>query len=444
MDTQFHVGFDDTDSHIKGCTTYIAAILSEILEKEVNCVFTDYPNLIRLNPNIPWKTRGNGALSLHIQCDNRDLDEVKNLIIEAVKRASDIESERTDPAIAFFSGSIPQALTYFSFRAICDVIPLKEAYKLAQTLQVETVLLKGERGLVGCLAALGDVLRSDHTFELITYRVSENCGQPRRIDVDSIKRMDEETTPHTFNNFDYEVTRPLITPHGPDPIFFGIRGETPQILLKAKNLIKPLEQIERWCIFRTNHGTDMHLCTVYDLSQVRPYIPIVATGHVSRKPTTIQGSHVIFSIADDRGEVDCAAYEPTGDFREVIKKLIPGDLVQVFGGARPPTQDRLMTVNLEKIWILRLQPNVQFLNPLCPSCGRRMESAGKNQGFRCRRCKTSSIKREKIPVRISRDLKEGLYIPPPRAHRHLTKPFLRYGLEKRGFNHILLPQWHKP
>ncbi len=25
-----------------------------------------YPRLIRLNPNIPWKTRGNGALCLHV------------------------------------------------------------------------------------------------------------------------------------------------------------------------------------------------------------------------------------------------------------------------------------------------------------------------------------------------------------------------------------------
>ncbi|MDH5495599.1 MAG: DNA-binding protein, partial [Candidatus Bathyarchaeota archaeon] len=58
-----HIGFDDTDSPRGGCTTYIAALLVEKLQK-LGATFNDYPNLIRLNPNVPWKTRGNGALCL--------------------------------------------------------------------------------------------------------------------------------------------------------------------------------------------------------------------------------------------------------------------------------------------------------------------------------------------------------------------------------------------
>jgi len=27
----------------------------------------DYPYLVRLNPNIPWKTRGNGAVCIHFK-----------------------------------------------------------------------------------------------------------------------------------------------------------------------------------------------------------------------------------------------------------------------------------------------------------------------------------------------------------------------------------------
>ena len=56
-----HIGLDDTDSTRKGCTTYVAALLVEKLQK-LDANFIDYPNLIRLNPNVPWKTRGNGAL----------------------------------------------------------------------------------------------------------------------------------------------------------------------------------------------------------------------------------------------------------------------------------------------------------------------------------------------------------------------------------------------
>ena len=61
-----HIGIDDTDSIRKGCTTYIACLLMEELEK-LNVKFIDYPNLIRLNPNVPWKTRGNGALCLRFE-----------------------------------------------------------------------------------------------------------------------------------------------------------------------------------------------------------------------------------------------------------------------------------------------------------------------------------------------------------------------------------------
>ena len=58
-----HIGFDDTDSPNGGCTTYIAAILVKKF-KNLGFYFSDYPNLIRLNPNVPWKTRGNGAICL--------------------------------------------------------------------------------------------------------------------------------------------------------------------------------------------------------------------------------------------------------------------------------------------------------------------------------------------------------------------------------------------
>jgi len=49
---KLHIGFDDTDSPKGGCTTYIAALLVEKLSI-MSVSFMDYPNLIRLNPNVP-------------------------------------------------------------------------------------------------------------------------------------------------------------------------------------------------------------------------------------------------------------------------------------------------------------------------------------------------------------------------------------------------------
>jgi tRNA(Ile2)-agmatinylcytidine synthase len=46
--------------------------------------FIDYPNLIRLNPNAPWKTRGNGAVSLRIQCP-------PEVVVKLMRRSSLVE-----------------------------------------------------------------------------------------------------------------------------------------------------------------------------------------------------------------------------------------------------------------------------------------------------------------------------------------------------------------
>ncbi|RLI34099.1 DNA-binding protein, partial [Candidatus Bathyarchaeota archaeon] len=75
---QVHLGLDDTDSLKGGCTTYLAALLVERLSKIEGLTFTDFPGLIRLNPNIPWKTRGNGAVCLRLRLEVEEaLGEVK-------------------------------------------------------------------------------------------------------------------------------------------------------------------------------------------------------------------------------------------------------------------------------------------------------------------------------------------------------------------------------
>jgi len=66
-----HVGFDDTDSIEGSCTTYLAALLIEKIHNDV--VFLDYPRLIRNNPNVPWKTRGNGGIALSMRLKENKL-----------------------------------------------------------------------------------------------------------------------------------------------------------------------------------------------------------------------------------------------------------------------------------------------------------------------------------------------------------------------------------
>jgi tRNA(Ile2)-agmatinylcytidine synthase len=154
---------------------------------------------------------------------------------------------------------------------------------------------------------------------------------------------------------------------------------------------------------------------------------------------------VIFPIKDESAQVDCAAYEPTGVLRKVARKLIVGDFVEVYGGVRAPSQNHQLTINLEKLRLLKLAPKIVYLNPVCPKCGKRLKSEGRNKGFRCEKCGSRYINFNKVEVKVKREIRKGLYITSPRSQRHLTKPFRRYGVEKRyALVEGLSEEWHCP
>ena len=440
-----HIGLDDTDSPKKGCTTYVAALLVEELQK-LGAEFIDYPNLVRLNPNVPWKTRGNGALCLRIRYNESHEDEIKETVTSTVEEHADLEYEGTDPGIVFLEkAKIPKEVKIFAKNAITGIVNLKDALKLLKRFKTEAVGFKKCRGIIGGLAAVGETLQGDHTFEVLAYRVPENRGLKRKVDEASIVEMDKATAPYTFNNVDPETGRVLITPRGPDPILFGIRGETPEIVKKAFETVRPLEPVERWVIFRTNQGTDAHLKRVEQLSQIEPYNPVIARGIVAANPKIIPRRHVIFPIKDESAQIDCAAYEPTVVLRKVARKLIVGDHVEIYGGVRAPSQNRPLTINLEKIRLLKLAPKTIHHNPVCPKCGKRLKSMGRNKGFRCEKCGSRYIDIDKIEVKMKREIRRALYITSPRSQRHLTKPFRRYKMEKRhAAAKGLIEGWHFP
>src|SRR3989442_11452892 len=58
------IGIDDTDSLQGMCTTFLATEIVRDLTQDFDLI--GYPRLVRLNPNMPWKTRGNGAVCIRI------------------------------------------------------------------------------------------------------------------------------------------------------------------------------------------------------------------------------------------------------------------------------------------------------------------------------------------------------------------------------------------
>ncbi len=438
-----HIGFDDTDSPSGGCTTYIAALLVDVL-RGLGARFVDYPNLLRLNPNVPWKTRGNGAVCLRVEIDKSREEEAHRCVLKLVESYSDFDCENTNPGVVFLAGAVPMGLIEFSEQVVKSVVSLDDALNLADEHKASAIGFKNMRGIIGGLAAVGGLQRGDHTYEFLAYRLPGNWGTPRRVDHDSVVRMDEATGGSTFNNVDPETGRVLIAPKGPDPVLFGVRGEGPSAVREA-GLMVDSEPLERWVVFRTNQGTDAHLGSRVTVSSLRPFSPAILEGLVSGLPKTIKGGHVFVGLRDETGRVDCAAYEPSGSFREVVRKLIPGDRIRAYGGVRGEASSERPTFNLEKLEVLGLARDLRKVNPTCPECGGSMESMGRGKGFRCRRCGFRGSKMEKLTVELERQIDEGLFMPPPRAQRHLSKPEVRYGREKSGVTRPVLDgQWYWP
>src|SRR3972149_5101913 len=120
-----YLGVDDTDSLRGMCTTFLA---TELVQALADWDLVGFPRLVRLNPNIPWKTRGNGAICLRLgrghgprfpvgQIGNRTVwafrrgseipltDEILTKTAQVVERWAEFDDPSTNPAFVL----LPQA-----------------------------------------------------------------------------------------------------------------------------------------------------------------------------------------------------------------------------------------------------------------------------------------------------------------------------------------------
>jgi len=429
------IGLDDTDSLHGMCTSFLATEL--VREFAGNFDLIGYVRLVRLNPNIPWKTRGNAALCVRIghglgtprvigRIAGREVvsyprgnpggvpEAVEDTVARLVERWSRFEDETTNPAFVILRRQPPPGVYW---KAVRGVVAMDQALDSAKDLGVMRTYKNG-RGVIGAVSATAWRPR-DRTYEILAYRHESRWGRPRQIEPQSVIEMDR-TFPSTFNNYDYENARVVIAPRSPCPVLFGIRGDDPKVLRLSMEMIEG-ERPERWLIFETNQGTDDH---VRAGAVLEPSTTVKVRGRVSSAPRDLPGGHVVFRIDG----LDITAYEPSKQFRSVIRKLIPGDGVQVVGAVREIPR----TLNLEKLCIESLMPNVvKVSNPRCPSCAKRTKSTGRNGPFRCLRCGRRVSRSAARMVLADRRLAEGWYEPPVGSRRHLSKPLKRLGLGVR-------------
>jgi tRNA(Ile2)-agmatinylcytidine synthase len=335
------------------------------------------------------------------------------LIKKIVEEQARFEDENTNPGFVLLSRK-PEVGIYQ--KAVTSILPLEEIYTLLKKFGASFEGYKNNRGLIGATAAVAwEPL--DRTYELITYRAMNQWGTKRQVDPKTVRFMNNDCT-STFDSYDERNHHSRIVPNSPCPILYGIRGDDVDELLIAKSQVKS-EPVDSWLYFETNQGTDDHLRRKY-ISEIHPFESVIIEGSVAENPYTIQGGHVLFMLKDTTGTIPCAAYEPTKEFRHIIRMLHPGDIVEAYGGVR----EHPLTINLEKIQVKHLMTHlVKTENPVCPACGKHMKSKGTEQGYKCVKCGTTSTQPtiEEKP----RELHLGWYEVPVCARRHLSKPLKR-------------------
>ena len=422
------IGVDDTDSRAGGmCTTFVAhAIAAELRDRGAD---VDRVLLVRLNPGVEHKTRGNAALAIHVDVDPRVAYEVATSVVSDL---AVVDDEQTNPGVvvAFTDpDDVPDAVVSFAERAVTEFLDQGEAIGLVDAHGFESATWGNGRGVVGALAAVGAWgAFDDWTYEHIAYREADRWGSDRDVDEDSVFDAADDAYPAVWDTVDRGEGEVVCVPRTPCPILYGIRGDDADACRRVAAAIES-EPVAESRTFVTNQGTDVHLTEPgpgWELDEDRTYRVF---GVVTGEPETRRGGHVFVPFVPGEPEkawprsaprIELAAFEPTKRFRDHVRDLRPGDELTVCG------EYSSGSLKLEKFRVDDLVTTAEETPP-CPRCGRRMKSAGADQGYRCRDCGTSAPGKVERP--IDRDLEPGWYEVPPRARRHIAKPLIRGGFD---------------
>lgn len=422
-----YIAVDDTDSRDGMCTTYL---LTEIIRRS-NLDVIGHPCLVRLNPAIQYKTRGNGALSVNLgkgtgkpeflgrmhgvdiqsyQNGEETLsqDEALSLAAEAVEDMAIMDDQNTNPGIVVSANKFPEDLYW---KAVRKEVSIRDAEEFVHSNGGKFRKFKNGRGIIGAAASLSWPSKK-FTYEILSYRDQGGDPLPHNLKIKVAEKFDEVSD--TFNNLDRRNRYPAIFPKERTPVLCGVRGLSEEAILKSFPVV--LEefgiQVDRYACFLTNQGTDDHIQEKVSLLQERQSYSIF--GEVLKAPESIKGSHYFSKIVTGGAVIGISAYEPTKEFRETFRKLRPGDYLRIFGTYKEGG------INIEKMEVLGVSRSYVRSSPSCDKCGKKMSNKG-GSDYRCNNCNT----RKRLPHYhyVQRDLKTGKYDVPVIARRHISRPF---------------------
>jgi tRNA(Ile2)-agmatinylcytidine synthase len=420
------IGVDDTDSSTEMCTTYIGIRIAAMASNMI----IGYPRLVRLNPNIPYKTRGNGAICFHLGEEGnkrikvghyagKDIysngeehplhssEEIKKTVISIVEELYVHGEPNTNPGIVFLK---ERPNPEFYLRCLREDVPIDDAKAAIDKIGGEYVQINIGRGIIGAAASIAWE-PGLHTFELICYRGSIHVNLSRAEKLEAAKLCDAYDG--TFNNMDLENNTPSIFPRERTPVLFGIRATNPEILLTIFNDLQiRFNQIpEDFLIYETNQGTDDHIRAGNGFRIDGAGIAV--EGRIMGRPRRMRGGHLTGELASGNDTITFLVFEPSKKFRNVFENLNEGDKIRLLGSVSRGN------VKVEKLEILSLSHIYRRIPPVCDVC----HVKGTNRGsgnYLCSECGKILLPEYE---KVTRNIKEGRFQPPVSARRHLSMPW---------------------
>jgi len=179
--------------------------------------------LVRLNPNIPWKTRGNGAISIQVgkgeglkikigeignkeifcykkSNDNCNSSRIEEIVEQSVDKYARLDDENTNSGFVILKEQTP---FWIYEKTVKEITKLNEIVKILKESKAHYKGYKNSRGLIGATASVAWLSKNDKTYELIAYRKKEKWGKKRSVDSGSTIEMDKHYS-STFDNYDYK------------------------------------------------------------------------------------------------------------------------------------------------------------------------------------------------------------------------------------------------
>ena len=398
-----YLGLDDTDFIESGCTTERMNNLINYLINHTNATEVER-RLVRLWPFAENRTRGNGALGsiININPDKKNkLIKYCSLWFDELKK--DINSKPNEfihpsPCLIISFKKFPENWYWSSVRGHVD------ASKRKKQIENENNIFfthNSDSGIVGASAAISWLPSSTSSWELISWRRKGLIGTERMVNFNDISRLDEKF-PETFVNRDPTKKRGLIAPRTPCPVLYGIRGPNSKLVTDAHFWLQSQKNVENCSSFAvhiSNQLTDDHI--------ISP-----RTGTVVSEPIETKGGHSYLDVISNSELSRIIAFREGGDVNDLLRKLIPGDIISWTGIVSPND-----SVHLEKLILVNPSPRIES-RPNC--CNRTMRSSGKNQQLRCKNCKKTT---NKYWLYSTDSVNSNIWVEPsPSNRRHLSKP----------------------